>query len=373
MRIVERGIINTGERGTSRAVGTFPATTAMADGSLLASYRIGSTKDSADATVELRRSTDSGRSWSDPERPFRTDFDGMKGSLRCVYLTVLAERHLIAAGMWIDRTTYPDQPIFNENTEGCLPIKLLLSESENGGRSWSPWRHIPTGEDIGPPSLTNPILLLPDRRLALSIETNKQYHDDSPWLQRVVYMYSEDGGYSWGKTTTICQDPKGRIFNWDQRAGVGPDGRLVTFTWTYDSRTTRYLNIHRRISATEGNSWTTAEDLGFADQPSVPAVLPDGRVVLAWVDRFRSRSIRARMAPAIDAPFAPETEVELYKPHAVTSTVVGGEDTGELLTEMGTWNYGLPHAEVMSNGDVLVVYYAGEDDRMDVCWVRLTL
>ncbi|MCH2203695.1 MAG: glycoside hydrolase [Fuerstiella sp.] len=372
MQIVDRGIINTGERGTSRAVGTFPTTTALPDGSILATYRIGTTKDSADATVELRRSTDGGRSWNSPEHPFSTDFGGMKGSLRCGYVTVLRGEHLIAVGMWVDRTTYPNKPIFNEETEGCLPIKLLISESQDSGRSWCPWRHVPTAQDIGPPSLTNPILVLSGGRLALSIETNKQYHDVSPWLQRVVYMYSEDGGRSWGKPVTVCQDPSGRIFNWDQRAGVSVDGRLVTFTWTYDSKTTRYLNIHRRISATEGKIWTTAQDLGFADQASVPAMLLDGRVVLAWVDRFGSRSIRARVAPTIDAPFEPETEVELYRLDAGAVRVPGKQDTGELLAEMGAWNYGLPHAEVLPDGDVLVVYYAGEDDRMDVCWVRLT-
>lgn len=32
---------------------------------------------------------------------------------------------------------------------------------------------------------------------------------------------------------TVSQDPSGRICNWDQRTGIAPDGRLVTFSWTY--------------------------------------------------------------------------------------------------------------------------------------------
>ena len=36
---------------------------------------------------------------------------------------------------------------------------------------------------------------------------------------------------------TVLEDPTGRIANWDQRGAIAPDGRLVTFTWTYDFET----------------------------------------------------------------------------------------------------------------------------------------
>jgi hypothetical protein len=121
----------------------------------------------------------------------------------------------------------------------------------------------------------------------------------------VVLFHSRDYGQTWGTPITAGEDPSGRIFNWDQRLGMAPDGTLGAFVWTYDSVAHRYLNMHRRVSADGGNTWSEAEDLGFADQAGRPAVLPDGRVVLPWVDRFGTRAIRARLAPAIDAPFDP--------------------------------------------------------------------
>jgi hypothetical protein len=48
-------------------------------------------------------------------------------------------------------------------------------------------------------------------------------------------------------------------------------------------------------------------------------------------------------------------------------------NTGELLTEMNVWNYGLPFAETLPDGDVLVVYYAGTPSSMQIHWVRLTI
>ena len=251
-------------------------------------------------------------------------------------------------------------------------MSILIADSFDLGQSWSGWRVLPVPNEIGPPSLTNPILRLPSGKLAVSIESNKTYDDRSQWLQRVVYVYSRDLGQTWSPAETVCQDPAGRIFNWDQRAAVATDDRLASFSWTYDRNTESYLNVHRRISRDEGNTWTEPEDLGFADQPSYPAILPDGRVVLAWVDRFGTRSIRARLAAAIDAPFLPETEVTLYEVSASNADPdSGGGNTGELLNEMLIWNFGLPFAHALPDGDVLVVHYAGSSSSMDIRWTRL--
>ena len=374
MKIGDQGVINRGKAGTERAISTFPTLIALADGSLLATYRVGSGKDSVDGTVELRRSEDGGRSWSAPEAPFATSLNGMRGSLRVGYVTDLGDGHLLLVALWIDRQTYPGMPLFNEETEGCLPMEVVLADSRDLGRTWSGWRAVPIAADVGPPSLTNPVLVLPSGRLALSIESNKTYRDRGPWMQRVVYLYSEDRGKTWGAPLTTCQDPSGRIFNWDQRAGVFPDGRLATFTWTYDSRAARYLNIRRRISADEGATWSAPEDLGFADQAACPAVFPDGRAVLAWVDRYQSRSIRARLAAAADAPFDAATEVELYRQAAEAGGGAAGPgDTGDLLAEMGLWSFGLPFGAALPDGDAMVVYYAGDQSCMEVRWARLVL
>ena len=181
------------------------------------------------------------------------------------------------------------------------------------GKHWGPCRVLPCSDDVGPASLTNPILRLPSGRLAVCVETNKHYHDTSNWMQRVVYLYSEDLGQTWSRPHTVSQDPSAKIFYWDQRAAVDPQGRVIIFSWTYDRQTAKYQNVHRRISEDEGKTWPEPEDLGFADQPSRPAVLPDGRFVLAWVDRFGSRSIRARSAKFGIAPFVADSEVTIYE------------------------------------------------------------
>jgi hypothetical protein len=373
MEIVEQGILSAGEPGTRRAVSTFPAFAALADGSLIASYSIGSGKDTDDLTIELRRSTDSGRTWSDPVTPFETSLNGRRGSLKAAPITRLDGDHLIVAALWIDREAFPGKPLFNQETEGCLPMEIILADSRDGGRTWSPWRTVPMPADVGPPSLTNAIHHLADGRLVLSVESNKPYLDPAPWFQRVVHLWSSDEGQTWSAPVTVVADPTGRIANWDQRGAVAPDGRLVAFTWTYDFEAVAYRNVHRRISSDGGATFGPAEDLGVADQPGHPAVLPDGRLVLAWVDRFGSGTIRARSAAAIDAPLDPDSEVLIHRPGG---DGVGGESStvGDALVEMGTWSYGLAYAEALPDGDVGVVHYAaGAAGGTDVRWVRLRL
>jgi len=374
MEIVASGTLSRGEPGTHRAMLTFASVVTLASGSLLAALRAGTSKDSADETIELYRSDDGGRAWNFMRcLAFDGEINGARGTLKLCYLTEVAPEHLMAAAMWIDRTTYPGQPLFNPDTEGCLPMAILLAESTDDGASWTPWRQVPMPDQIGPASLTSPILQLTDGTLVLSIESNKHYYDASQWYQRVVLFRSHDRGSSWAPPLDAGRDPSGRIFNWDQRMALAPDGRIGAFTWTYDSATKRYLNMHRRISADGGLSWSAHVDLGIADQAGRPAVLRDGRVILPWVDRFGTRTIRARMAPAINADFAPETDVVLYALGSASARATGTDTTGDLLVEMSLWTFGLPYAAALPDGDVLVTYYAGDASALDIRWARLRL
>jgi Neuraminidase (sialidase) len=371
--LIESAVAVRGTEGTRRAVNTFPALLTLANGDVLLTSRAGTTKDGDDETIELRRSTDGGRSWSAPVTPFPAEKEGVRGSVKVAYLTELPGGRLLAATMWINRSEYPGKPLFNAETEGCLPMDIVLFASNDGGRTWGPGWQVPMPASIGPASLTAPLLRLSDGRLALSIESNKQYNDRSPWLQFVSYFHSADQGKTWTGPTVVSRDPTGRIFNWDQRAAVAPDGRVVSFTWTYDSTTRKYANIHRRSSGDGGLSWTAPEDIGITDQAGRPVILPDGRVVLPWVDRFGSRTIRVRAARAIDAALEAATDVEIYGLESAAKQESGKGTTGDILADMGLWTFGLPFAERMPDGDILVAYYGGVPTRMDIRLARLRL
>lgn len=374
MQIINKGIISQAEANTPRATLTFPSVIALSNGTLLATCRAGLSKDTADGSIEFFRSSDNGDTWREDAHRFDpVEINGLLGSLRVCYLTELTPGHLIAACLWVDRTTYPNQPLFNEATEGCLPMAIVLADSHDFGATWTAWRVVPVPDEIGPPSLTNPILKLSDGRLALSVETNKSYQDSSQWYQRAVFFHSNNLGQTWTTPITVAQDPSGRLFNWDLRVAVAPSGQVGSFAWTYDRETDKYRNIHRRLSHDDGETWTTAEDLGFTDQAARPAIFPDSHVVLAWVDRFNTQSIRARLAPSLDAPFDPESEVVVYQHQVNGEPGTVTANTGEHLALMGLWTFGLPFCEALPKGEVLVVYYAGTNAAMDFCWAKISL
>ena len=373
LQITKEGILSRGIPTTERAMLINANVTVLSDGTLLATARAGSSKDAADEMVELYRSSDGGQTWSEPERPFPLAYvNGQPSSLRVAYISETEPGRLLAVSMWIDRGTYAGKPFFDPETEGCLPMGIYLAESTDVGRTWSDWRIVPMPEFIGPPSLTDRLVQLPDEygTLVLSIETNKDYEDTNPWMQRVVFFHSQDGGQTWGDPVNVGYDPTGRIFNWDQRVGMAANGDIITYDWTYDNHSQSYLNIHRRVSTDGGYTFTPAEDLGFADQPSHPAIFPDGTTVLAWVDRYGTQSIRARIAPGIDSAFAPESEVVIYDHQQAANNVA---TTGEMLVDMGRWTFGLPFCEALPNGDVLVLYYAGDSTFLDIRWALLSI
>lgn len=371
MKIVASGVLMAGETGTGRACHTFPSVIELASGKLIVTARHGSGKDGDDDTITVKADHGDGRGWvGHPGLPASPELNGCKGTLKLAYLTALRPGVIIAAAMWVDRTSFPGQPLFNAETEGCLPMAILLSRSDDDGLSWSDWWPVDLPQDIGPPSLTAPLVLLADGRLAMSIETNKTYLDAGIWDQKAVLLFSDDEGQNWSAPVVSAHDPSNRIFNWDLRMAAAPDGRLVSFAWTFDREAGEYRNIHRRVSADAGRSWTAPEDIGFADQAGRPAILSDGRVVLAYVDRFGTRSIRARLADSLEAPFRAESEVVLHS-QADLARAETGASLGDALADMEMWSFGLPTATALRDGTVMVLYYAGVSGRMDIHWAKL--
>ena len=142
MQIVGQGIVNPSGPANNRLSSTFPCVTVLPDGRLLAAYRVGSTKDSDDETVELRYSDDLGAHWSGPESPFATTLRGTRGSLKVVYPTLLSDGRLLGAALWVDRALIRDGLYSTKPRRDacrwrlCSPNRPTWAEAGRPGGSW---------------------------------------------------------------------------------------------------------------------------------------------------------------------------------------------------------------------------------------------
>ncbi len=317
-------------------------------------------------------SDDCGRSWSGPIEPFKpVTVEGKPGLIRGAGLTALGGKRLLAALCWVDHSA-PDLPFFNEETEGLLDTRILLSRSDDDGLTWSEPRLMDTSPFNMPTPLTGPILRLPGGELACQFELNKHYYDVRPWRHASVMMFSRDGGETWPNHTIAAQDPEMRVFYWDQRPSVLTGGRLLNLFWTFDRRDAAYLNIHTRESSDNGRKWSPLWDTGVPGQPGPVFPLSDGAIAMPYVDRAGAPKIRLRRSDDGGRSWPDGGELTVYD-SAGPSQTERKSSMQDAWSEMAKFSVGLPNTAALPGSGALLVYYAGRaTDNTDVRWAVIS-
>ena len=372
MKIVDRGSVFLGEDGSERSSACFHGACALPGGRWLVAFRASPKKaDAFPQRVLVTWSDDQGATWSCPAEPCESQaVSGVPGAWRAGQPTALGGQRVAMVLYWVDASD-PRRPFFNETTEGLLDSRIFLTLSEDAGQTWSAPRLLDTSPFTMPTPITGPLLALPDGRWALQFETNKPYQDTSVWHHKSVLMFSRDEGHGWPELAEVAADPEARIFYWDQRPRVLADGRLLDVFWTFDRQRAVYLNIHARVSEDNGHTWSDLWDTGVPGQPAPPASLPDGRIVLPYVDRRGTPAIKLRLSP--DGARTWPASTELVLDDRLNRAQQGGKSSmQDAWSEMAAFSVGLPTTVGLPEGDVLVVYYAGpRPDHTGLYWVRL--
>ena len=226
MQVSASGIISRAETATNRANLTFPSLTPLSDGTILATLRAGPTKDSAAERIELYRSVDGGLNWTGAGSPFTLpEVGGKQGTLKLCYITELSPGRLLAAAMWVDRTSYPGQAAVQRRDRGLpahgdrprqfrrqWPNLVWLAARPDAGGYRAAQPHQPDPQARGWPAGDEHRnqQALPRRH---EVEATRGLSSTHPMR-----------GMTWSAPVTIAEDPTGRIFNWDLRCAVAPDG-----------------------------------------------------------------------------------------------------------------------------------------------------
>lgn len=374
MRILDRGTIFDASAAPPEArFCTFPSLVQLADGRLVAAFRTGSSKDSADEDVHVMVSDDEGNTWQTVFEGFGEFPPGSGGRIRGMALTPLGHR-LVASLLWVDHSD-PTLPLASPQTQGLLPTRVLLAWSEDDGRSWSMPQEVPLAPHKGN-ATTGSILILKDGRLALPYEAWKEYNDPSPGLHHAALRLSADGGATWSGPAIIAHDPHGRVLYWDQRLTVDSEtGKLLAMFWTHDRQAQRDLDIHIAWGLPDSLTWSTPVSTGIAGQICAPLALGNGRVFAAYVHRHHPPSLRAVLSDDFGQTWTAAEELVFYEKRrgGQESGMGGPRDFGDYWADMNVWTFGHPVPLLLSDGDVMVAYYAGDETAMGIHWVRIGL
>lgn len=375
MKLVDRGTVFAGRPKTDAASCAFPSICVTGTGRWLAGFRAAPAKLARSQRAFVSWSDDEGHTWSSPIEPAgpAPELDGKAGSWRTVACTALGGKGLAAALCWED-VSQPLLPMFNEETEGVADMRLFTAVSEEGGERFSKPRPVFRGryDHLSTPT-TGPVLLLANAQWAMPFEVNNQYNDPAPWQHAAVLAFSSDGGQSWGGIVDVHADPNRRVFCWDQRLTLLPDGSVFGLFWTFDRETNAYLNIHARRSVDHGRTWGALFDTGVPGQPARPVGLADGRVAMVYVDRTAAPRIKARISPDGGGTWPASSELLVHerseRPRSQTWDKGSMQDA---WAEMSAFSIGLPDAVALPGGDVLAVFYSGDHpDHTDIRWARI--
>jgi sialidase-1 len=347
----------------------------MRDGTILVSGRWGSARDSLDGHACIFASTDFGATWEKRYDGYRGgDWDGTPGEIKGLTSAELAPGQLTATTLWVDRSN-PSLPFINPETQGLLPMWILHSTSTDGGRNWSEFRQMDTTPHVAASPCSSPIIRLQGGVLAQPYERWKTYNDPTPGHPAAHLRFSYDGGDSWPDAVTVAQHPDNRLAYWDQRLAVHPTtGQWVAMFWTHDFTAGVDLDVHIGWGSVDGKTWSLPRGTGLPGQHCQPLSLGDNRLVAVYTQRHTPPGIAMSLSNDFGQTWERSQDLMVYDSTAGTeSGTSAARSQAELWRDMELWRFGHPRAVLLPNGEVFVVFYAGDSVIKSARWARVAV
>ena len=344
-----------------------------ASGKILATFRLGSSKSSADGNCAVAQSTDNGASWQIICDGFETSLNGVPGEIREAELAETGDGMVLAFLTWMNRSG-GDESLYDAETDSVIPSNLLMARSTDGGQTWRDYQTLNTGSLTGP-VLTGPTIRLPGKGWLAPFENFQHEQAGGPSLHGAHALFSADGE-SFDTVLAVARHPENILFYWDQRNRVCPKTvRVVTMFWTYDHETEKDVEIHMAWGDPATLTWEEPFATGITGQIAGPIPLPDGRLLAFYVCRQSPGSMRLIASPDGGKRWDHDGELVVYEAEGGKERSAGSEPGyAELWEDMGKWCFGHPSGLVLDDNTVLLTYYAGKHDKcLSGRWARVRI
>lgn len=358
MKVLDRGtVFDASKASSSECCCAFTSLVKLSSGKLRCSFKSGPNKLSPHDRIIIMQSEDDGRTWQRLYDGFDTVFNGVSGSFSGGYLFEANPERLLISLHWVDRSD-PTKPLSNPVTSGVLPMKYLLAESQDQGRTWTQ----PIEVSLAPHPGSNPsceMLRLNEGSLLLAYESWKEW-DEIEGNQSANVKLSRDDGKSWSGPITMATDPAKQFYFWDNHLTQQPEtGKLLAAFWTHDTTQGRDAPISLAWGEPDGTQWSAPFLTSIQGQVVSPVFLEDGRLMLVYVHRHDPPSIRAIISNDLGQTWDFDNELIIHdNANQNQQGMDRSRSNAEYWNDMTRWTFGHPKVIRVDGGQLLAVYYA---------------
>lgn len=336
---------------------TFPGIVQLANGELVALFCIGQAFDAADTRTYVSRSSDEGRTWSEPVRlspkeQVPQESESMKPLL-------LRDGTLIAAGYVFVRPT-PLTPVVDPETFELLRLRNKVCSSSDGGRSWSEPHYIDV--EGQPLELSGPCIELTSGRIVGATAPFHLHKDGhAGWI-----IASEDKGRTWRKLSEFYRSPAGNVSAWECRLCEMSPGKLAVIAWAYDNASGKNLDNILALSDDGGETFRLVET-GVHGQASNVMSLGGDKLLTIHAHREAPVGLVVRRVDLSGGRFGVEEELDLFQDAAM------GSDSADIRKQFGSLKFGQPSLLKLMGGDILAACWSFENSQYVIKGFRLAL
>jgi len=333
----------------------FPGIVQLPSGELVALFTIGEAFDAANTRAYVTRSSDEGRTWSDPVRLSTKEASPQESESFKPLL--LRDGTLVATGYVFVRPT-PLTPVVDPETFELLRLRNKVSFSSDGGQTWSDPEYFDVeGEPL---ELSGPMIELSSGRLlgaTAPFHLRKDGH--AGWI-----IASDDKGRSWRKLSEFYRSSGGNVATWECRLCEMSPGRVAVIAWAYDNASSANRDNILALSDDGGETFRTIET-GVHGQAS--NVLPLGGDKLLTIHAHREAPI-GLMVRRVDlggGTFAIEEELDLLGRADMAS------ETADIRKQFASLKFGQPSLLRLQSGDILAACWSFENSQYVIKAYRL--
>jgi len=361
IRVVSTGIVYRNPKPYLRAVHTWHPTVALLkNGELLAAFDCGQGAESLDYRSYLSRSTDGGKTWSEPQR-FYGEHPTPTSSIARINVT--RDGTVVALGAYIFRND-TEQGLLNHQTFGYAPMQMFVMRSADGGRTWDAPSFIEPPL-VGPSfELCHPILELADGRWLAPMSTWKGWNGEAPNGMKAIALVSTDRGRSWPTYLDVMDDYANGVIHFEQSMVELPDHRLLAVAWAYNEKTGRSQPTPYAIS-NDGRKFSPRRLTGLHGQTAKMVCLPDGRILCLY-RRDDKPGLWANLSCIEGDDWVNLAEASVWQ--GAASGMQGEAAAGDELSNL---KFGFPRLIVLPDGDVFAAFWCCEDCVNNIRWMRL--